>query len=119
MFTGAPPGTYDCILMDIQMPRMDGYEATRAIRASNHPDAAAIPILAMTANDFNEDVAAAVEAGMNGHIAKPIDVRTLYATLAAHLKKGAKAGISPAGAAAETPGAGGAAAPDDAGGGEA
>lgn len=93
MFTGAHAGTYDLILMDIQMPVMDGYEATRIIRASDHPDAATIPILAMTANAFNEDVAAAVEAGMNGHIAKPIDVKALYAILAAHLKKGAKAGV--------------------------
>ena len=80
------PGRYDLVLMDVQMPVMDGYEATRAIRASVHPDANSIPILAMTANAFNEDVAAAVAAGMNGHIAKPIDVTALYRLLASHFK---------------------------------
>ena len=72
--------------MDIQMPVMDGYEATRRIRALPRPDAAAVPIIAMTANAFNEDVAAAVAAGMNGHIAKPIDVTALYRLLASHFK---------------------------------
>lgn len=85
MFTGSAPGTYDIILMDVQMPVMDGYAATRAIRASDHPEAKRVPILAMTANAFNEDVAAAMEAGMNGHIAKPIDVDILYRLLDAHL----------------------------------
>ena len=64
------------------MPEMDGYQATRSIRASAHPDAASIPILAMTANAFTEDVAKAKAAGMNGHLAKPIDVQLLYRTLA-------------------------------------
>ena len=73
--------------MDVQMPIMDGYEATRTIRASAHPDASSIPILAMTANAFSEDVAAAVASGMNGHIAKPIDVATLYRLLNSHLNK--------------------------------
>ncbi|MDD3412123.1 MAG: response regulator, partial [Eubacteriales bacterium] len=82
MFTASKPGTYDMIFMDIQMPEMDGYEAARAIRASSHPEAAAIPIYAMTANAFTEDVAAALSAGMNGHIAKPIDTKTFYATIA-------------------------------------
>ncbi len=81
-FTEAPANTYDLILMDIQMPEMDGYQATRSIRASAHPDAASIPILAMTANAFTEDVAKAKAAGMNGHLAKPIDVQLLYRTLA-------------------------------------
>lgn len=77
-FAASRPGEYDLILMDVQMPVMNGYEATMAIRKLAHPDAKTIPILAMTANAFNEDVASAVEAGMNGHIAKPIDVHELY-----------------------------------------
>ena len=67
--------------MDIQMPIMNGYEATQAIRNSNHPNAKSLPILAMTANAFVEDIALAKEAGMNAHIAKPIDVSQLYTTL--------------------------------------
>lgn len=80
-FARSADGYYNVILMDIQMPIMDGYEATRAIRACAHPQAATIPILAMTANAFQEDVAAALDAGMNGHIAKPIDTTVLYETL--------------------------------------
>ena len=85
LFTASKSGQYDIILMDVQMPVMDGYEATRTIRASEHPDAKSIPILAMTANAFSEDVAAAVASGMNGHIAKPIDVSALYRLLDSHL----------------------------------
>ena len=81
MFSAAAPGTYDLILMDVQMPGMDGYAAARAIRALDRPDAAAIPLYAMTANAFTEDVSAALSAGMNGHIAKPIDTDLLYATI--------------------------------------
>lgn len=81
MFSAAAPGTYDAILMDVQMPEMDGYEAAAAIRALERPDAKTIPIFAMTANAFTEDIAAALSAGMNGHIAKPIDTKILYATL--------------------------------------
>ena len=69
----SPAGTYDLILMDVQMPRMDGYEATRRIRALDRPDAAKLPIIAMTANAFAEDAQAALRAGMNGHMTKPID----------------------------------------------
>jgi CheY-like chemotaxis protein len=81
MFVGSAEGTYDAILMDIQMPVMNGYEAAQAIRASDHPQAKTIPIYAMTANAFTEDVSAALSAGMNGHIAKPIDTEVLYSTL--------------------------------------
>ena len=83
----AAPGRYDIILMDIQMPIMNGYEATRQIRALENPDAADIPIIAMTANAFDEDRKAALEAGMNGHVAKPIDVPKLLALLEDILKK--------------------------------
>ena len=80
------PGFYDAILMDIQMPVMNGYEATRAIRALDNPKLASIPILAMTANAFKEDENAAREAGMQDHIAKPIDVARLMQALTDVLK---------------------------------
>lgn len=86
-FVESEPGTYDIILMDVQMPVMDGHEATRTIRASDHPDAKSIPILAMTANAFSEDVSTALAAGMNGHIAKPIDIKELYRLLDIHFKR--------------------------------
>lgn len=85
-FELSPAGYYDAIFMDVQMPVMDGYTATKKIRASSHSDARAIPIIAMTANTFIEDVDAAYAAGMNGHIAKPIDVKTLYQTIAKFLE---------------------------------
>lgn len=81
-FLSSPLGYYDLILMDVQMPVMDGYSATRQIRSSSHPDAKTIPVVAMTANTFSEDVDASYEAGMNGHIPKPIEVKTLYQTIA-------------------------------------
>lgn len=81
MFSHAKPGTYTAILMDVQMPVMDGYEAAKTIRGLDHPEAETIPIYAMTANAFTEDVSAALNAGMNGHIAKPIDTKILYMTL--------------------------------------
>ena len=83
----AAPGQYDLILMDIQMPNLDGYEATRQIRALPDAEKANIPIFAMTANAFEEDRQNALEAGMNGHIAKPLDIPHLLRVLAAALKK--------------------------------
>ncbi len=80
-FTACAAGYFDLILMDIQMPVMDGYAAARAIRASGRPDAETVPIYAMTANIFAEDIAKAREYGMNGHIAKPIDINKLMQTL--------------------------------------
>lgn len=77
----AAPGQYDLVLMDIQMPRMDGYEATRWIRKLPDPAVAGIPILAMTANAFEEDKHSAFAAGMNGHIAKPVVIKELMAEL--------------------------------------
>ena len=87
MVSSSPPGTYDAILMDIQMPIMDGYAATRAIRALDNKELADIPILAMTANAFQEDVQAAKEAGMQAHVAKPVDVTVLIKELKTVLKK--------------------------------
>ena len=86
MVSQSEPGYYDAILMDVQMPVMNGYEATRAIRALDDKALASIPILAMTANAFQEDVQAAKDAGMQAHIAKPIDVAVLVEELAAVLK---------------------------------
>lgn len=86
MFSNAAPGTYDVILMDIQMPVMDGYETARAIRASGHPQAGTVPILALTANAFAESLAAALSAGMNDHIAKPADRKELFRLLARYIR---------------------------------
>ncbi len=82
-----PAGTYDMILMDIQMPKMDGYKATQAIRNLPDKDKAGIPIIAMTANAFDEDKRDALAAGMNGHIAKPIQVDKLLSLLAEIIKQ--------------------------------
>ena len=81
LFRQSEPGHFDLILMDIQMPRMDGYAATRAIRAMDRPDAKTIPILAMTANAFAEDAEKSRQAGMNAHIPKPLEIANVYATL--------------------------------------
>ena len=80
-FIASPPNHFQAILMDLQMPVMNGYEATRSIRESDHVQAKSIPILAMTANAFAEDVQKCMEVGMNDHLAKPIEAQTLYATL--------------------------------------
>ena len=73
--------------MDIQMPVMNGYEAARAIRASDHPDAKTIPIIAMTANAYAEDVQRAMESGMNMHLSKPIDMDALKETLIHQIRR--------------------------------
>ncbi len=85
-FKAAPTNRYDLILMDVQMPKMNGYEATRAIRALDRPDAKTVPIVAMTANAFEEDKDNALKAGMNDHLAKPLDIPKLLATLTKYLK---------------------------------
>ena len=81
-FLASKPGDYDAILMDIQMPVMDGHEAARRIRDSGHPMALTIPIVATTANAFHDDISAALAAGMNAHVSKPLDVGQLCKTLA-------------------------------------
>lgn len=86
MFTASANGTYTAILMDIHMPEMDGYMAASTIRSSTHPEAKTIPIVAMTADAFSEDVAKAHDAGMNDHVSKPIDVSVLYQTLKKYIK---------------------------------
>ena len=78
-FEQSVPGYYDLILMDVQMPVMNGYDATKAIRQSGHSQAETVPIIAMTANAFSEDVKDALDAGMNAHVAKPIDMEQLKA----------------------------------------
>ena len=86
-FAASPPGGFDAILMDVMMPVRDGHEATRAIRAMDRPDAKTVPIFAMTANAFVEDRCKALQAGMNEHLAKPIDPDTLYRLLVKYLTK--------------------------------
>ena len=87
-FQEHPAGTFDAILMDIMMPKMNGYEASRAIRQLHgRPDGHTIPIIAITANAFAEDVQAALEAGMNAHLAKSIDPPLLYATLEKYTRR--------------------------------
>ena len=85
IFRNSKEKEYALIFMDIQMPLMNGYDAARCIRSSEHPAAGTIPIIAMTANAFNDDVQAAFDAGMNGHLAKPIDVEVLYKTIARYI----------------------------------
>ena len=85
IFRNSKEKEYALIFMDIQMPLMNGYDAARCIRSSEHPAAGTIPIIAMTANAFNDDVQAAFDAGLNGHLAKPIDVEVLYKTIARYI----------------------------------
>lgn len=85
-FAENPQGTFDLILMDVMMPKMNGYEATKAIRSlQNRPDAVTIPIIAMTANAFAEDVQASLDAGMNGHLSKPIVMDEVIKTIARNI----------------------------------
>ena len=86
MLKKSEPGHYLLVLMDVQMPVMNGYEATKIIREFEDERLAAIPILAMTANAFEEDKQEAAKCGMNGHIAKPIDIKNLLNTLERVLK---------------------------------
>jgi signal transduction histidine kinase/CheY-like chemotaxis protein len=86
-FASSKPGQYDLILMDVQMPVMNGYDATRTIRDMDHPLARTIPIIAMTANAFSEDIRDALEAGMSAHVAKPIDMTVLEQTIKAVLEE--------------------------------
>ena len=81
MFAQSAPGSYDAILMDVRMPEMDGLEAAAAIRALDRPDAKTIPIIAMTANAFDEDVQRSLQVGMNAHLSKPVEPERLYQTL--------------------------------------
>jgi CheY-like chemotaxis protein len=79
------PGRYDLIFMDVHMPEMDGFEATRRIRGLDNPRAAAIPIIAMTANVFREDIERCMEAGMNDHVGKPLDIAVVLEKLRKYL----------------------------------
>ena len=81
LFNDSEPGTYDAILMDLQMPVMDGYTAASEIRSSSHPEAKTVPIIALTANAFAEDISKVMAAGMNDHVTKPIDFDLLLAAL--------------------------------------
>ena len=86
-FEASEPGTYDVILMDVMMPVMDGLTATRTIRALERQDAKTIPIIAMTANAFREDAERCMEAGMNAHLAKPLDDEKIKQTISEELRK--------------------------------
>ena len=81
MIEAASEGYYDAVLMDVQMPVMNGYEATKAIRAMERKDVKNLPIIAMTANAMEEDKETALKSGMNAHIAKPLDIELLMSTL--------------------------------------
>ena len=81
LFEKSAVGTYAAILMDVRMPEMDGLEASAAIRALDRPDAAKIPIIALTANAFDEDAQRSLQAGMNAHLTKPVEPDHLYQTL--------------------------------------
>ena len=77
-FVASAPGTFDCVLMDLMMPVMSGYEAARVIRDLDRPDAKVVPIIALSANAFEEDIVMAKDAGMNEHLAKPVDIRKMF-----------------------------------------
>ena len=80
-FVSEPPGTFDAILMDVMMPVMDGLTATRRIREMSREDAKTMPIIAMTANAYDEDIRQCLEAGMNAHLAKPLQMNLVVATI--------------------------------------
>jgi CheY-like chemotaxis protein len=80
-FAQSKPGYYDAILMDMRMPVMDGLEATRTIRAMDREDAKRIPVIALTANAFDEDVQRSMQAGLNAHLSKPVEPEALFKTL--------------------------------------
>ncbi|MBQ9493713.1 MAG: response regulator [Oscillibacter sp.] len=81
LFSESPEGAYDAVLMDVRMPVLDGLRATEAIRSLNRPDAKSVPIIAMTANAFDEDVQRSLQAGMNAHLSKPVEPERLFETL--------------------------------------
>ncbi|MBR1909451.1 MAG: response regulator, partial [Lachnospiraceae bacterium] len=81
LYESKPEGYYDAILMDMRMPEMDGLEATRVIRSSGRGDSEAIPIIALTANAFDEDVQQSLQAGLNAHLSKPVEPDVLFETL--------------------------------------
>ena len=93
-FEQSAPGDYDMILMDVQMPVMNGYEATKAIRRSSHELAKTIPIIAMTANAFSEDIQHSLAAGMNAHVSKPVEMKVLEKTIRS-IKSGVGGGTEP------------------------
>ena len=87
LFSQSDVGYYSLILMDVKMPVMDGHEATRAIRAAAREDAKFIPIVALSANAYEEDAQLSLSAGMNSHLAKPVDINELKATLLQYIAK--------------------------------
>ena len=78
VFAASEPGEFDCVLMDLMMPVMSGYEASRVIRGLDRADAATVPIIALSANAFDEDIALAKDAGMNAHLAKPVNIHKMF-----------------------------------------
>ena len=86
LFESHPEGYYDAILMDMRMPEMDGLTATKTIRAMNRADSKSIPIIALTANAFDEDVQRSMQAGLNAHLSKPVEPDALYETLESLIK---------------------------------
>ncbi len=86
-FTASPPGAFDCILMDLMMPVMSGYEAARVIRSLDRNDAKAVPIIALSANAFEEDIVLAKDAGMNAHLAKPVDIHKMFQAMVRHMRQ--------------------------------